>query len=208
MQGKRFVAATEIEKGRTLSTALLKYITGGENITVCRKYEHQISFPPTHTLWMSGNHKPQIKDTTNAIWRRVKLIPFTSRFTKDGSLPDELMSEAEGILAWLVQGCQLWLQDGLSDIQVVKDATGKYRADEDQLTEYFDTMCRFSPNLRVNRKVLLDDYHKWCEDNTENRLKKRDFYDQIRNRGVKEFQSGKNYYWEGMGLLEQNAHNA
>ena len=36
----------------------------------------EVEFIPTHKLWMFGNHKPIITDTTHAAWRRLKLIPF------------------------------------------------------------------------------------------------------------------------------------
>jgi excisionase family DNA binding protein len=34
-------------------------------------------FEPTHTVFMAVNHKPIVWGTDNAIWRRIKLIPFT-----------------------------------------------------------------------------------------------------------------------------------
>ena len=38
--------------------------------------EDNWQFEPTHKIFLATNHKPEIRDTDNAIWRRVRLIPF------------------------------------------------------------------------------------------------------------------------------------
>jgi putative DNA primase/helicase len=48
-----------------------------------------------------------IKGTDHAIWRRVKLVPFTVTIPpeeRDPELPDKLLEERAGILAWAVEG--------------------------------------------------------------------------------------------------------
>jgi putative DNA primase/helicase len=57
---------------------------------------------------MSTNDKPEIPDGSEAIWDRMKLIPFTQRFDgkkADKKLPQKLRDELSGILLWAVQGC-------------------------------------------------------------------------------------------------------
>ncbi|GAI16794.1 unnamed protein product, partial [marine sediment metagenome] len=48
LQGKRFVAASEVEVGRRLAVVVIKEMTGGEAIRADRKYEHEVEFQPTH----------------------------------------------------------------------------------------------------------------------------------------------------------------
>jgi len=45
--------------------------------------ENPWNFWPTHTIFMATNHKPEIRGTDNAIWNRIKLIPFTVSIPKD-----------------------------------------------------------------------------------------------------------------------------
>ena len=35
------------------------------------------SFEPTHLLLLATNHLPRIDDDTEAVWRRIRVIPFT-----------------------------------------------------------------------------------------------------------------------------------
>ena len=64
------------------------------------------------------NHKPKVRGTDHAIWRRLALIPFNVRFwdaakgesgplelQADKGLKATLQAELGGILRWLVDGC-------------------------------------------------------------------------------------------------------
>jgi putative DNA primase/helicase len=91
LKGKRFVAASEIEDGKRLAVSLIKDLTGGESIKADRKYEHEIEYTPTYKIWLTGNHKPGITDSTLSTWRRMKLIPFT--VTISSKEADPLLSQ-------------------------------------------------------------------------------------------------------------------
>jgi len=54
---------------------------------------------------MATNHKLVIKGNDFGIWRRIKLVPFTTRIEEerqDKWLEGKLMAEAPGILNWLI----------------------------------------------------------------------------------------------------------
>jgi hypothetical protein len=68
-------------------------------------------------LWLVTNHKPTIRGTDYAMWRRIRLIPFAvtiSDAEKDPMLLEKVKAEATGILAWAVQGCLDWQRVGLA----------------------------------------------------------------------------------------------
>lgn len=114
LRGARFVMTSETEEGQRLSEGKLKRIAQGMGrIKAVRKYENPIEFPETHKLWIDANHKPVIRGTDAAIWNRLYLIPFTvtlDRSEIDRELPQKLMKEAEGILAWIVAGAVHWVK--------------------------------------------------------------------------------------------------
>jgi putative DNA primase/helicase len=60
-------------------------------------YGEFFSFTPTFKIWMATNHKPVIKGTDYGIWRRIKLIPFTTKIEEkkqDKELEMKLRNEA------------------------------------------------------------------------------------------------------------------
>lgn len=206
LQGMRFVVGSEIEDGRRLAVVLIKEMTGGEAIRTERKYEHSFEFQPTHKIWLSGNHKPIITDTTFSIWRRVKLIPFTVTIPDnecDPELSNRLEKELPGILAWAVQGCLLWQKEGLGEPQEVKAATEAYRVEQDVLGEFIEDCCILISTGTVAKNTLQKTYTDWCTENNQPQLKQREFRGKLIERGVIDGRgTGGIRLWRGITLRE------
>ena len=129
LKGARFVYASEIEDGMKLATALLKDLTGDEGKLRARHlYKGSFEFTPEFTPWIGANHKMVIPSDDQAIWNRLRLIPYDaviSEAEKDGDLFNKLAAEAPGILAWLLRGCIDWQKYGLNDPPEVMEATAQ-----------------------------------------------------------------------------------
>src|SRR5215218_4665651 len=100
--GKRLVASIEVEDGRRLAESLVKQLTGGDKVRARRMRQDFWQFDPTHKVFMAVNHKPEVRGTDTAIWRRIRLIPFTETIPpgeQDKKLPEKLRGELSGILA-------------------------------------------------------------------------------------------------------------
>ena len=97
---------SETEEGQRLGEGKLKRITQGMGrIKATRKYENPVEFPESHKLWIDANHLPVVRGTDNAIWNRLHPVPFNVVIPKseqDRELPQKLLREAEGILAWAI----------------------------------------------------------------------------------------------------------
>lgn len=111
------------------------------------RFLHQewFDFDPTHKVFFGTNHKPVIRGTDYAIWRRIRLVPFEITIPeaeRDKALPERLKEEADGIFAWAIQGCLLWKQRGLGAPEEVREATASYRDEMDSLTYSRSVMTR------------------------------------------------------------------
>jgi putative DNA primase/helicase len=203
LQGKRFVMASEIEDGRRLAVVLIKEMTGGEAIRADRKYEHEIEFQPVHKIWLVGNHKPVITDTTLSIWRRVKLIPFGVTIANkeiDPDLPAKLESELPGILAWAVRGCLEWQKYGLQEPKEVINATSDYRHEQDILGDFIDDCCLLKPTAAVTKHELKGAYEEWCNSTGNQPASQKTFKARLVERGIIEGKSGNARTWKGIAL--------
>jgi len=169
LHGKRFVTCSEIEEGQAFNEGLLKDLTGGDPINARRMREDEWSFPPTHKLFIAGNHKPRVKGTDGGIWRRIHLVPWLVCFetTKDLTLPAKLEAELPGILAWAVQSCLDWQRVGLAPPGGVRDATQGYRDESNPLGEFVSLRCRLEPDAKVSRRALREAYDRHCRENGE-----------------------------------------
>jgi putative DNA primase/helicase len=177
--GRRLVLASETEAGGRLSEALVKELTGGDRIRARRMREDNWEFAATHKIILSTNHKPKVRGTDHAIWRRLRLVPFVVTFAderQDKQLPDKLRAENEGILAWLVRGCLAWRRDGLGGCAAVARATKEYRSEQDVVTAFLGERC-ITGNLayRIKSAELYGAFRCWCERAGEQELSRTEF---------------------------------
>jgi len=168
LRGTRFATTSETEEGQRLAEAKLKYLTSIGEIKTCRKYENHISFPPTHKLFVDGNYRPVVRGG-DAIWDRLRLIPFTVRIPKteiDRELGEKLKREAEGILLWLVKGCEDWHWYRLTNPPEVNDAMKEWRKEDDPISGFIEQCCELAPerpDLFTKSADLWEAYLAWTE---------------------------------------------
>lgn len=199
--GMRFVATVEVEDGRRLAEVLVKQMTGGDPIRARRMRQDSWEFDPTHKVFLAANHKPVIRGTDHAIWRRIRLIPFKVKFEKpDKNLPEKLDSERVGILAWLVRGCIEWQRTGLADPVEVLTATEEYRQEMDSLGDFFGERCVIAKGQTAPAKDLYAEYEDWAKDNGADLLTKSKFGKSLRERGFQPDRNTTVRFWLGIGI--------
>ena len=80
--GRRFVVCQEITEGSRLDEARVKDLSGGDPVKARFMRHDFFTFEPTMKLWLSANHKPRVRGTDHAIWRRLRLIPFNATISE------------------------------------------------------------------------------------------------------------------------------
>lgn len=194
LKGARYVRASETGEGRRLDEALIKSMTGNEEISARHLYGESFDFKPTHKIWLSTNHKPEIRGTDNGIWNRIRFVPFAEKITekeKDPKLPEKLKGELPGVLAWIVRGAIAWWAGGLQAPEAVRAATSEYREEMDTLAAFVSECCVEGQNHSVQAKPLYDAYTGWCEENGERYEKSKRFYQQLIERGYEKDKDGR-----------------
>lgn len=186
LRNMRLVTLHETEDGARLQEARLKRLTGGDQITARHLYQENIEFDATAKLILSANHRPVIRGTDHAIWRRIGLVPFTVQIPKaeqDLAIDEKLKAEAPGILAWLVRGCLEWQKRGLRPPPAVLAATDDYRETEDTLGRFITERCNEGKEYKSEATPLYVDYTNWCEECGELALSQKRFGAKLAERG-------------------------
>ena len=200
--GKRLVATVETEQGRRLNESLVKSLTGGDMITARRMREDFWSFKPSHKLIVATNHKPEVRGTDLAMWRRLKLVPFSvviPASEQDPTLTEKLKAEESGILAWAVRGCAEYLRRGLGEPEEVVAATSAYRDGEDILGRFLQDCCVIAPENRAGATPLFEAYRDWSGDR---RITQTRFGRALTERGFDRRKEGGRVFWYGIGLSQ------
>ncbi|ORE90982.1 phage/plasmid primase, P4 family [Aurantimonas sp. 22II-16-19i] len=167
LPGARVVFAAEPEMGVKLKDALIKQLTGGEKMPVRRLHQDFFEVDPHFKIVLSGNHKPRIDDTSDGIWRRVHMVPFEVQIPKeavDRALAGKLKREAEGVLAWALEGALEYLNYGLNPPAKVLAATQDYREESDPIGGFIRAACLVSGAEAdmVTPGELFDAYSRWA----------------------------------------------
>lgn len=205
LKGARFVSAIEMEENKRMAESLIKSMTGGDKLVTRFLYGEFFEYVPQFKVFLAVNHKPVIRDTTNSIWRRIKLIPFEATFTeqeRDKNFPARIIAtELPGILAWAVQGCMMWQHEGLVMPDYVNTATQMYKDEMDSFTTFFTECCMESENGRTSNKMLRAKYDEWCKENGEYVLTQRPFSQKLIERGFTKKNSAANGALEWYGFV-------
>lgn len=190
LAGCRFVSSTEPDGSSRFSESTIKAITGGDPVTCAFKYRDEFTYTPQFKLWLAANHKPRIIGTDHAIWRRIRLIPFSRVFDKsevDKNLPIALSQESSGILRWAVEGCMLWQKEGLDPPEAVSAATQAYREEEDSMAEFIEERCTVLPGATCYAADLYTAYKEWAESQGEDVISKQALGRRLSERGYEKF---------------------
>jgi putative DNA primase/helicase len=186
--GARFVSSIEVKASQRLDEAVVKQLTGGDTITARFLYREYFEFVPCFKLWLAVNHKPVIRGTEEAIWRRIRLIPFEviiPERVRDKKFPLKLQSELSGILRWALQGCLDWQDQGLDAPEEVIQATASYRSEMDILGNFLAEYVVHTPGAKLGARELYEQYCSWCEKEGEKAISSVWFSRNLHDRGFK-----------------------
>lgn len=200
----RLVTAQETPEQGRLNEATVKLITGGDRITARRLYEAPFTFTPTHTIWLSTNHRPTVRGGGDAFWDRVRPIPFEQRIPLEDVQTDikqRLLKELPGITRWALQGAANYQHHGLQTPPEITAATNQYRDDTDWFGGFLAAHCTIGPTAQATAAELLATYNTWAAANNERLCNPTSFGNQLRDRGYQRIATSSGHAaWRGIGL--------
>ena len=223
-QSKRYVVVSEKNEGTELDVALIKVISGGDNISARRLFENNLKpFKPTYKLILVTNFLPNINWNDDAIKRRYRIIPFTAKFKDEDADPKLaekiLANEKEMILKWLVDGARDYYKHerSLGELpNVMKEAVIKARNESknvrDTLYAYKQDRLEITPDDESNiiqARALYCDYEQWCDETGHNKMTETAFGNKMPQ--ILEVKKEKKRYVEYIGVkfkdLDSNLKN-
>ena len=186
LPGIRFTFASETGENGRLDEARIKDITSGDTLSARFMKQDFFDFKPQFKIWLATNHKPVITGGDDAIWDRIRLIPFNVRIPLDQvdlDLQDTLIAESAGILRWIVEGSIAWHRERLTVVSDVTDATSSYRSDMDTIGAFLSDFTINDPAGSVSATDLYTDYKEWCDESGEYALSQKRLGMRLEERG-------------------------
>lgn len=186
IKGRRFIYSQEPDDKEPLNTSRMKQMSGEDMIEARAMYGDQERFKVMGRIFMMCNRLPPINSMDNGTWRRIRVVPFESRFEeadhpdlmagkpnfypRDNNLDEKLFTWREPFLSYLVHLYEHdYIPNGLQpEPPIIKQESERYKADHDAFAKFRSERIRESltkyPELtteKVSVKEILKAYNRW-----------------------------------------------
>ena len=203
--GARLVVSVEVRAGAKFDEAILKKVTGGDDLKFAAKYEKEIEFKPCFTLLLAANDSPTIRDDDQGVWTRLCRIPFSNTIQKDRqdrNLEEKLAEDAvqSAILNWAIEGFREWKKTGIGTCSAVESSNSDYRKDMDRIERFFTENCELGPSGKVSVKDLRESYEDWAKSEGIYPLNPREFNSRLREKRCSQTRVNGQKGWLGLSL--------
>ena len=189
LRGVRFVEANEPEKGVCINEALVKQLTGNDDIAARPLYGDVVQFKPVFRLFVLANSKPAVSDDSLFASGRIKLLPFDRFFgenERDTGLKAQFRTEEakSGIFNWLLAGFAKYQAEGLRDTAEMKALTAAYRHENDYIAQFIDERFDFTAIGSTSLTQFRHEYAQWCDDVGTKPLGRKLLKEELEKRGI------------------------
>lgn len=203
MAGARLVSASETEAGRTWAESQIKEMTGNEApVSARHPYGRPFTYRPQFKLMFVGNHAPRLKSKSQAMERRLRIIPFEHEPAKpDPTLKDKLRAEYPQVLRWMIDGCLMWQRERLGTAPAIAAKTSAYFEQQDGFGRWLAERCIVDLTLQTRPGQLYGDFKAWCLGNGEHAPSNAEFAETVdRTKGLRRTKTAGVPWVKGVGL--------
>lgn len=202
--GARLVIGSETEEGKQLDAALMKRLTGGDQIVARNLYQPPVTWEPSHQLLYVTNHLPRVKGNDPAVWRRVRVIPFdvvVPEAQRDPELPERLKLSVDAIVTWAAAGWFAYEDaGGMHEPAAVERATDSYRTDSDPVKRFTLEHCLVGEQYSASSRALFNAWSQWAESDGAERLSEKAFAEELDRLGYPAKKTKLGMVRKGLGL--------
>jgi len=169
LMNKRFAFLSEPEDGEKINIGLLKELTGSEEIVARGLYQDSQSFVMEAKLFLACNELPEIKGEDTALWRRIRVIDFPSRFVDDPKESNEykidrtLQTRMREDMSWRQTFMNILISYYSMDViepPEVKGRTNEYREENNEFYSWLEENVEASrdENDYIDLKTICEMY--------------------------------------------------
>jgi P4 family phage/plasmid primase-like protien len=165
---KRFAFLSEPEDGEKINIGLLKELTGSEEIVARGLYQEAVSFVLEAKLFLACNELPEIKGEDAALWRRIRVIDFPSKFVDDPSgdsneykIDRTLPSRMREDLSWRQTFMKILLNYYFRDVKEppeVQFKTNEYRQENNDFYNWLEENIMYKENELLQLREVCQLY--------------------------------------------------
>jgi len=187
LPGKRLACVNEVPDG-VVDDVTFKALTSADGESVMALYREAQTVWFSHSLLCTTNHRPVINDSGNAVFTRLRPIPFTHRVARpDPDLEAKLLAEGPGILNWALEGAfRVLNESGLyaEPPAIIRGGVEEYRIEMDVIAAFVAECCDVGVLRATATDSLFAVFSLWCKLNNQlTRVTRRKFLNMLEEGG-------------------------
>ena len=209
--GKMLNSCADLEITALTDGAVLKKVTGEDEILAEPKGKDAFSFRSYAKLLFSTNELPYVKsERSNGFFRRLLILTmnktpekvdpdFSRRLTEE---IDDFIRECVHALERMYTRKPISITESDASVEAVK----VLRHRSDSVQAFMDDMMVNEPSGRVNRTELYDRYVDYCHDEKRTELMNQSFFEALRAKGYVDHKSMGTWYFSGIMYASDRPH--
>ena len=175
LQGVRLTGTNESSENDKFNEGVIKELTGGDPIQARALWKDSITFVPQCKVILATNNLPEITATDEGTWRRIRQIPFESRFVdepvdndpihpyqfkKDMTLETKINNWNETFMSMLVD--ITFKTNGIvKDCEKVLASSKEYRSGQDVIIKFITEKTKQCEGKKIQKGALTEEYGQW-----------------------------------------------
>lgn len=207
LAGKRAATSAEVNNADKLAEdATIKALVAGDPVGVRMINQKPFEMQPTVKLWWSMNKLPPIDETSEGVWRRIRIIPFARKFSEREQvldLKERLDKELPGIFNWALEGLQRIRSTGIISIpKRAEEVKDKYQRESNIVQVFVEDMCKRGAEYSVARPEFYREFKKWSIENTYKLKSSALVGQELQRLGVYSRKTNGAYIYDGIDLVD------
>lgn len=196
----RLAIMNELNDNTEIDSAMVKRLTGGDEITVRPLYKDEITFKTQAKIAIITNELPNFDISDQAMLDRVIFIPFKQRFSPTPESRDYLNSlknDKDALFSYFVRQYPKFLKEGLIPSELMKEASKNYLTEMNDVADFIDENYEIineteyengtneeKESLKILPKDIWTHYCEYCIENKQKRKTKPKFNKMLCDMGV------------------------
>lgn len=168
--------------------SVLRAYTGGESMEFDRKNQDKIKAKPSAKLMFAWNNTPRFSDKSNAVWRRLIIVPFTYEVPDSDRVygMDESdfwirSGEMPGILNWAINGMiRLQKNNRFTESEVSSSRMKSMKLDLNPARAFLQEELEAKDGDWLDCGLVYDKYSEWCKTNGNNPMSSSNFGKEVK----------------------------
>jgi len=178
-KGRRFAVLQEPNDNDKINVGYMKELSGNDRILTRSLYKEPYEFKPQFKMILACNELPEIPSQDGGVWRRLRVIEFSSRFCEnpdpekknefmmDLELSEKFEQYSDYFLSMLIDRHKNINPNKITEPREVINATQKYKDNNDIIGQYLNDKISYSEDNKEKLGIndIYNDFRIWVNEN-------------------------------------------